>query len=219
MALKDELEKMKDLAGKRLPSDVLSMMEQATKDLAATGIAARAAAKGKVFPGLTLKNALGKPVSLGALYMKTPLIVTVYRGAWCPYCNLELRAYQAILPEIKAAGGQLVAVTPELPDGALTSVERHGLQFEVLSDEGLALAGVLGLTFELPAKLAAIYGKIGNDLPKLNGTDDWVLPVPATYVVGTDGRIALANVEVDYRDRMEPRTALKALKETITQAA
>ncbi|GAK45080.1 putative AhpC/Tsa family protein, selenocysteine-containing oxidoreductase [Tepidicaulis marinus] len=219
MSLKDELENMKNLAGKRIPADVLDLMEQATKDLAATGIAARAVAKGKVFPGLTLKNAVGKPVNLGQLYTQSPLIVTFYRGAWCPYCNLELRAYQALLPEIKAAGGQLVAVTPELPDGALSSVERHGLEFEVLSDEGLALAGVLGITFELPAKLAAVYGKIGNDLPKLNGTEDWVLPLPATYVVGTDGRIALANVEVDYRDRMEPRVALDALKETVAQVA
>ena len=140
------------------------------------------------------------------------MVVTFYRGDWCPYCNIQLRAYEAILPQIMALGASLIAISPQLPDGSLDTAETNALTFEVLSDVGNQVARSFGLVYALPEELRAAMRSNNKVLPTLNGDDSWELPVPATFVIAADQRIVLASIEVDYRKRLEPDEILSALK-------
>jgi peroxiredoxin len=168
---------------------------------------------GAFAPDLTLPDALNRPVSLAALWRKGPLVLIFYRGGWCPYCNLELRAWQHQLAALKALGANLVAVSPQTPDNSLSTAEKNELAFSVLSDSALEVATAFGVAFELPPELIELYGRVGNDLPVLNGNGRWALPLPATYAVDAEGRIVFAHVEADYRRRAEPAEVLAVLEE------
>jgi peroxiredoxin len=195
----------------RVGSAVADMVAADIATLDATGIVARAQGVGAAFPRRVLPDHLGRPVDLGALADAGPLVVMFYRGGWCPYCNLELRAYQRKLAAIRAVGARLVAVTPETPDNALGTAEKNDLAFAVLSDVTGTLADALGIRFRLSPEIEALYRKFGHDLPTHNGDSEWSLPMPATYVVERGGRIAYAHVDPDYRRRAEPAEVLAAL--------
>jgi len=173
--------------------------------------ATHAGAVGAGFPRLTLPDQRGRPADLGAMADARPLVVVFYRGGWCPYCNLELRAYQQRLAEIERVGARLVAVSPETPDHTLDTAQKNDLAFDVLSDVEGRLADALAIRFELSPAVKAIYQKFGHDLPAHNGDGKWSLPIPATYVVARGGRIAFAHVEPDYRLRADPGDVLAAL--------
>jgi peroxiredoxin len=195
----------------RAAPERLATMEAATAELRATGIESRALQAGDRAPDLTLPDALHQPVRLSALWERGPLVLVFYRGGWCPYCNLELRAWQQQLGELQRMGAQLVAVSPQTPDNSLSTAEKNALAFPVLSDSALQAATGFGVAFEMPPELVELYSRAGNDLAVLNGNGRWVLPVPATYVVDRDGRITFAHVEADYRQRAEPRDVLAAV--------
>ena len=197
----------------RVAPERLAMMEGATAQLRATGIEARALQDRAFAPDLTLPDALNRPVSLAALWRKGPLVLIFYRGGWCPYCNLELRAWQQQGSALKALGATLVAVSPQTPDNSLSTAEKNELAFAVLSDSALEAATAFGVAFELPPELIELYGRVGNDLPVLNGNGRWALPLPATYAVDAEGRIVFAHVEADYRRRAEPAEVLAVLEE------
>ena len=195
----------------RAPADRVATMEAATAQLRATGIEASALQVGAALPALTLSDAMGKPVDLRALNATGPLVIVFYRGGWCPYCNLELREWQRLLPQLRERGVTLVAISPQTPDNSLSTAERNELAFPVLSDSNLAAARAFGIAFTMNPDLVELYAKAGNDLPTLNGNGQWVLPIPATYLIDAHGRVALAHVEADYRQRAEPMQVLEAL--------
>ena len=210
-SLADQLAAFKAGFKQRAAPERVAMMEAATTELRATGIEAQALQLGDAVPDLTLPDALNTPVRLAALWQRGPLVLIFYRGGWCPYCNLELRAWQHHLAALKHMGAQLVAVSPQTPDNSLSTAEKNELAFPVLSDSGLQAATAFGVAFEMPPELIALYSSVGNDLPVLNGNGRWVLPVPATYVIDRDGRVAYAHVEADYRERAEPAAVLAAV--------
>ncbi|GEN99948.1 peroxiredoxin [Novosphingobium sediminis] len=215
--LKSALEQFRlEFAGK-IPPEIAAVMTRADDELAASGIAARALGAGAEAPDFTLKGARGEPVTLSKLLREGPVVVSFYRGGWCPYCNLELRALQAVLPEITARGATLVAISPELPDESLSTAEKNELTFPVLSDAGSRVAKEWGIAFDLAEELRPIYARFGHALPDRNGGSEWILPVPATFVIAPDGRVRLAFVDTDYRNRLEPDAVLAALA-GITQA-
>jgi peroxiredoxin len=200
----------------RAAPERVAMMEAATAALRATGIESQALQVGAQAPDLTMPDALNQLVRLSTLWQQGPLVLIFYRGGWCPYCNLELRAWQQHLAALKQLGGQLVAVSPQTPDNSLSTAEKNELAFPVLSDSGLEAATAFGVAFEMPPELIELYSRAGNDLPVLNGNGRWVLPVPATYVIDRNGRAAFAHVEADYRERAEPRDVLAAVAELKT---
>lgn len=209
MSLQVELDAFKATWTNRVGLDVAQMM---TDDNAALlPLAAKALKAGDSFPDVTLMDQVGRAIDVAALAADGPLIITFYRGGWCPYCNLELRAYQKVLPEITRLGARLIAITPETPDNALSTAEKNDLAFSVLSDDRGRLADALGIRFELSDAVKSYFVKAGHDLPARNGDDRWSLPMPATYVVDKGGRIALAFVDPDYRKRLEPSEAIAAL--------
>ncbi|MEM6598996.1 MAG: peroxiredoxin-like family protein [Cyanobacteria bacterium P01_C01_bin.69] len=211
MTLKAQLDAFKAEFIEKFPTDKAAIMEQATAALEKTF--APALKVGDSAPEFTLPNATGKQASLTEALREGPVILNFYRGGWCPYCNLELRAYQQVLPKIKAAGASLLAISPQAPDTSLSTAEKNELEFEVLSDQGSNVAESYGLAFTLPDELQKLYTELNHVLPKVNGTPDWQLPVPATFVIDQDRKIILAYADVDYRNRLEPADAIAALKE------
>lgn len=210
--LAEQLAERADQARTRFPEATLRTMDAATVDLARSGIAERSVPVGAAAPTFSLPDATGEQVSLGGLLAKGPVVLSFYRGGWCPYCNLELRALQSALSDIEAAGATLVAVSPQLPDSSLSTAQKLELSFPVLSDVGNVVARAYGLVFSLPEDLRAVYDRMGNDLPAVNGDHTFELPVPATYVIGGDGTVAWRFVEPDYKRRGEPADILQALR-------
>jgi peroxiredoxin len=209
--LQDELDSIKATFAQKNDPAVVAAYEKGIDELRAAGIERNALKAGDLAPDFTLPDATGRPVTLSERLKEGPVVLKFYRGGWCPYCNLELRAYQKALPELAAVGAQLIAVSPESPDNSLSTREKNALAFSVLSDRGGATAGAYRLAFELSPELKALYQSRGRDLAEWNG-GDWTLPVPGTFVIGKDGRIALAHVDADYRARLEPEAAIAAAR-------
>lgn len=197
----------------KAPQEAQDVMAAATDALEASGIANQALAVGDTAPDFELPDATGKRVRLGELLEQGPVVINFYRGEWCPYCNLELRAFQNLLPEFKQAGAALVAISPELPDHSLSVTEKHSLEFTVLSDVGNQVSRQYGLVFTLDATLQPLYQSFGIDIPTSNGDDSYELPLPATYVIDQTGRIRYAFAEADYTQRAEPQDVLAVVNE------
>lgn len=213
MSLQQTLEDVFAQSANRIPPEARAIMLKATADYKDAEIGKNALNVGDALPDAILTDQTGKEVALSSLLAEGPLILNFYRGGWCPYCNFELRAYQELMPEIKARRATLVGVTPEKPDNALTTIEKNALSFPVLTDAGNAFAKSLGIVFELTDDLKAIYERFGFDLPNLNAQSGWTLPIPAVYVVDADGKILFADIDIDYTRRAEPSDALAVLKQ------
>lgn len=202
--LADQLAAFKSAFKQRAAPERVALMEAATATLRDTGIETSALNVGDSAPAVTLLDATGRPFELADAWQHGPVVIVFYRGAWCPYCNLTLRAWQERLPRLQALGARFLAVSPQTPDHSISTAEKNALAFPVLSDSTMEAARAFGVAFTLSPELAELYASVGNDLPVINGNGQWALPIPATYVVGRDGRIAFAHVEADYRDRAEP---------------
>jgi peroxiredoxin len=193
--------------------DIADRMDRATAELEAVNPLSAVPSPGSAAPLFELPNHKGTTVSLTGLLETGPVVVVFYRGVWCPYCNLTLRAYQQHVPEITQLGATVVAVSPQAPDDSLTVAERNDLTYEVLSDVRAAAARAYGLVFRLPRYLQEAYQEMGHPLPAFNGTDDWELPIPATFVIDRDGTIRFADADPDYTRRANPAVVLAALRE------
>lgn len=217
MSLKEQLAEYRAGWFKRVPPERQAIMERHITELQ-NGLAKTALKAGDHAPEIVLSNAVGKTVHVGALLKRGPVIVTFYRGGWCPFCNLELKAFEQALPEIKAAGASLVAISPEKPDDALSTAEKNALSFEVLSDVGQKVGRAFGLVYVFTEELKRAYEGFGLDIPAKNGADEWALPISATYLIGQDGKIVYAYTDADYRDRADPHEVLRALTGSVVAA-
>ena len=186
------------------PSEIHPVMERATAELIASGAAARALKVGDRAPAFMLNDPDGSPVSSADLLAKGPLVVSFYRGVWCPYCNMELQALEKARPAIEAAGASLIAISPQKPANSRRSARENSLGFSILSDPGNAVAAAFGLRFALPDYLVDLYKKLGNNLPLTNGDDSWTLPMPGRFAISHDGTVLYAEVNPDYTQRPEP---------------
>lgn len=213
MNIQTQLDSFRTSWEARVGETIDSLIRGDIESLRGSGILDRTAKVGAPWPVTdNLLDAHGRPLDLGAILQQQNTIVTFYRGGWCPYCNLELRAYQEILQNIRDAGGALVAISPELPDHAMTTAEKNDLHFTVASDLGGELASALGIRFTLSEGVRPFYEKAGHALPERNGDGVWALPMPATFVVERSGKIAASFIEPDYRKRLEPSHALQTLQ-------
>lgn len=211
MTLHDDLRARHETIQSQAPADVREIMSRGDRELAASGLAARALAAGDHAPLFTLPAAGGNAVSLRDVLGSGPVVLTFYRGGWCPYCNLALRALQQHHGEITARGARLVAVSPQVPDASLTLTERHALAFDMLSDVGCDVAKQYGIAFDLSDELGTLYDRLGFDLGRVNGGHSRTLPLPATFVVDRAGVIRWSFVDTDYTARAEPSDIVSAL--------
>lgn len=194
------------------PAQVHVVMKRATDELIASGQAGRTLKVGDKAPVFTLNDPEGNPVSSAELLSKGPLVISFYRGVWCPYCNMELQALEAALPQYLDLDASLVAISPQIQANSRKSVRQNHLSFPILSDAKSQVAEAFGLRFKLPDYLVDLYKGFGNDLPTFNDDPSWVLPMPGRFVIGQDGLIKYAEVNPDYTQRPEPTDLLPALR-------
>ncbi|MBR7993210.1 AhpC/TSA family protein [Burkholderia cenocepacia] len=223
MSLQDKLDafRVDFKAGKppfNAPPEIHPVMERATAELIASGQAGRAIKAGDRAPSFKLKDQDGNDVSSAALLVKGPLVVTFYRGVWCPYCNIELQAINEVLPEIRAYGANAVAISPQTPVNSRKSVRTNELGFPVLSDVNGQTGADFGLRFALPDYLVELYKNLKNDLPAFNNDPSWTLPMPARYVIGQNGIVLYSEVNPDYTRRPDPSDMFPVLEKAIASA-
>ncbi|MET3107916.1 peroxiredoxin [Oxalobacteraceae bacterium GrIS 1.18] len=212
MSLKAELAAFRADFMTRVPPEIRDAMIRADQELSISGVQEKAIKAGQRAPDFMLPDAHGNKVRLSTLLEQGPVVLSFYRGGWCPYCNLELRALQNALPEFTSLGATLVAVSPQSPDESLSTSEKNELEFAVLSDTDSRTAKAFGIAFDLAEELRPIYTRFGHALPDKNAVESWILPIPATFVIDQDGVVALAFVDVDYRNRLEPAEIVTVLK-------
>lgn len=212
-ALEDFNKKSAVSGGPKLSAEDREVMQRSAEELA-VAMPRPGLSVGQQAPDFTLPNAFGNQVRLADLLAQGPVVLTFYRGAWCPYCNLQLHGLREALPLIEAEGARLVAVTPQLPDKSRAQVEKDGYPFEILSDLDNRVMSAYGLYFEVPVELSRVYKeRLALDLAEYNGPGRYVLPVPGTYVIDSTGRVRMAFADTDYRKRAEPADILATLRE------
>ncbi|MDC7222830.1 MAG: peroxiredoxin-like family protein [Spirochaetales bacterium] len=209
-SLKSQLEERKTNFSAQADERIKKIYEEGIGAVRESGIVERALNVGDRAPDFVLSNPLGRSVKLYDCLKEGPVLLTWYRGSWCPYCNLTLKALQEELPRFKAIGARLLALTPELPDRSLSLQEKGQLEFEVLSDRDNRVARKYGLVFELTREVAEIYGDKFK-LKEHNGDEGNELPLAATYIIDRDGNIRYAFLDGDYRNRAEPSELTKLL--------
>jgi peroxiredoxin len=214
-ALQAELDAFRAEWARKAPAEAQALIAAQIAALRDEGAEARILAPGAALPDLVLPDASLAPRALRGF---GPVVIVFYRGGWCPYCNLQLRAWQKHLPDLAARGARLVAISPQAPDGTLTTAEKNALAFPVLSDSQDLAGRAFGVSFAMPEALVALYRRFGHDLGVVNGPAGWRLPMPATFVADAGGRIAFARAEADYRRRVDPAEALAA-RDRVTEMA
>jgi peroxiredoxin len=196
-----------------VPPSVIETMHRATAELIASGAAQHARKAGDVAPSFSLKDPEGNVVTLAELLKKGPVVLSFYRGVWCPYCNMELQALEAAKPEFDKYGASLVAISPQTAPNSRKSVRQNKLSFPILSDVKGRVGEAFGLRFELPDYLVELYKGLKNDLPTFNDDPSWTLPMPARYVIGQDGTILYSEVNPDYTRRPDPEDMIPVLQQ------
>jgi peroxiredoxin len=172
----------------------------------------RAKKVGEFLPPFVLPNTAFKTISSADLLRHGPLIITFFRGDWCPYCALTLQALEAAMPEFAAAGATFVAIGPETGPVLLRTKTKYRLSFDLLTDAGMAYGAELGVSFTAPQAVKELLVSLNVDIPVRHGNPHWRLPVPATYVVDRSGRICYAYVDEDFTNRAEPEDVIAAVR-------
>lgn len=209
----ENLQGLRQQLGQMLPADKLAIFDQDATLLGKEYPSALPLKVGSKAPDFALPNAKGQVVRLHEMLQQGAVVLTFYRGAWCPYCNLELRGYQQLLPRLTEAGTQLVAVSPMTPDKSLDMATSNSLEFEVLSDIGNKVARLYTTVIVNPKTSIQAMTELGYDFFSFYEDDLAELPIPATYVIARGGTILFAGTEGgDYRQRVEPRAILDALE-------
>jgi len=210
MSLAQELQRVTSQLNAQLSADQKELLESFIADLRESMPLQKPLQVGDEMEPFVLPDALGHPVSSIDLLVRGPLVVVFYRGSWCPWCNLQLKAIQDALEDIHELGAELVAISPMTPDHSLSFSEKKGLTYPVLSDVGLTVARTFGLVYPLNDAMRAFYEASGIDLASFNGHQDWELPMPATYII--DNGVVVARVNPDWRERMDPLEVVAVLQ-------
>ena len=196
----------------KIPAEAAQAMDAGIQAVKASGIVEKSPKVGDKAKPFTLPDANGKPVKLGELLGQGPVVLTWYRGGWCPYCNIGLQGLVKVEPRLRELGATLVAVTPELPDSSTATVGKGAVPFVVLTDKGNAVAKEYGIVFKLGEQVAGLYKQFGIDLAKSNGDKSNELPLAVTYVIDRAGVIRYAFADADYKKRAEPADVVAALE-------
>ncbi|ALQ07808.1 peroxiredoxin-like family protein [Pseudoalteromonas fuliginea] len=212
MSLKAQIDAYNVQKEAKLPADVLALMNTTNEELIAQHIKDNALQIGQKVENFSLANHKGENVELADLLKKGPVIISFYRGGWCPYCNLELKALNDYLPQFKTQSAQLVAISPQLPDETLSTAQKNNLEFDVLCDVSNKVAEQFGLLFTLDERIQALYTQFGIDFEHYYGDKSFKLPLPATYVINQEGVITYAFLSEDYTLRAEPIDVMAALE-------
>lgn len=214
-SLKVALKEANEMRKGQIPPEILVEMKKATEDLKAFNFKEKTLQIGDVFPEATLLNHKGEETSLKKALDGKPAIISFYRGTWCPYCNLELAYYSELLGEKENKGVRMFAISPEKPDVTIEKTDPKSLNFTICSDMDNKLAKKLNLVFGLPEKIQGIYKKFGIDVDNSQGNTEKELPVPATFIVDKDGKVAYVDLDEDYTTRPDAQEVVAEYKKLI----
>lgn len=211
-SLREQTQGLYEEYQRTVPKEIMNVIDQATDNLVASSIGQSCLQKGGKVKDFTLPDAYGNHVTLSELLKQGPVILSFYRGGWCTFCNLELKALQDRLEDIHKAGAQLVAITPQQPDGTRETLEELGIEYPILTDQSNRVAKTMGLVFEVADELKSIYkNEFGLDIPAANNDASYELPVTATYVVNQEQIIEAAFTDPNFVNRFEPEDILAAI--------
>ncbi len=195
----------------RIPSKIADEMAHAIDELKAQHFKKKTLQINDEFNAdATLLTHNNEEISIQHLIKSRKVIIKFYRGSWCPYCNLELEYYNRLLSEDKNKDVYMIAISPEKPDMAVDQKAIEDLHFLVLSDIDNALASKLNIVYTLTDRIDSVYTQLGIDLDKDQGNTDHQLPIPAVYVVNSDGRVDYVDLEEDYAKRPIPEDVIEA---------
>ena len=213
MSLQDKLDALRaKFESNTALASTVATIHKATAELIASGQAEMALKAGDRAPSFVLPDSDGRTVSSTTLLAKGPLVLTFYRGVWCPYCNLDLQAIESAAADIRELGGSVAAISPQTAANSRKSRDQSKLSFPILSDHGGEVAAAFGLRFVMPEYLREVYRGFSTDLALVNGEPSWTLPMPARFVIDVDGVIAYAEVNPDYTRRPDPSEMLPTLE-------
>jgi len=190
--------------------DTVELVTAGLAAIAASHPAGRALARGDRAPDFERHDVRGGSVRLAERLARGPVVLDFYRGGWCPFCSLELTAWAERIDALRAAGADLIAISPAAADHALADDAPRDPPFAVLTDGDQGVATAYGLVLDLPEPARAAQRRLGAPLDRLNADGTWRLPVPATYLVDADGVIRWAQVADDYTERAEPDAVIAA---------
>jgi peroxiredoxin len=210
-SLQDQLDEITSNTRHLVQEERLAISERAVEGLMLTGIEERILPVGATAPEFKLKDANSKWVGSADLLGLGPLVVKFFRGRWCPYCMTELETWRDLYGQLRERGALLVAIGPQVERQSDFMAGQHGLPFPILTDMGNKVAEQFGLVYSLPESMREYYRSILVNIPFVNGDQSWRLPLPATYVIGKDGKVLFAEAHADFRVRPEPEEVLAAV--------
>jgi peroxiredoxin len=213
MRLQDELDALRDQCYENTPPHIWRVRQEAIDKLVSTGVAERAIHAGNQAPGFRLRDPDGKVISSADLLSRGPVLIFFYRGGWCPYCTLDLRAIQAAAQQFRSSGASIIAVSQQSAHESRSTERMNGLSFSSLVDRGGEVARAFGVRWRLPQQLRATEIDSGLDLAVVNGEPSWTLTMPARYVVSQDGIVEYADVSADHTRRCDPTELLPVLSQ------
>lgn len=211
LSLRRRLDERRELMQRYVPAASLAVNRRTVDELRQSGLAERILPVGAQAPEFELPDHNGNPVALASLLAQGPVIAAFFRGRWCPFCVAHLETLNELLPQIQAAGASLLAISPQTIKQCFFMRDQHKLAYPLLSDAGNRVARQFGLVYRIPEYQQELYARTFVNLPFINGDPNWELPLPATYVIGRDGRILYASADPDYTVRPEPSEALAVL--------
>jgi peroxiredoxin len=215
--LQDQLDEITAQTRNLVQPERLAIGERAIEELFATGIEQRMLPVGATAPSFALPDFSGRTVRSSDLLALGPLVVTFFRGRWCPYCVTELEAWRDLYPALRERGTLIVGISPQTPRQSDFTAGQHAIPFPLLTDQGCAVAESFGLAWTLPTYLRSYYRGILLNIPFINGEESWRLPVPATYVLSPEGKVLYAECHADFRVRPEPEDVLRSLPAAVAQ--
>lgn len=213
MSLQNQLDVIRDEELAKTPPAVREILAEAQRYLRDTGVGGDVVEVGALAPDFTLPDVDDEPVNLSKVLGNGPVILDFFRGGWCPFCSLELRAYQQLIESIEHVGASLLAISPETPQFLREVVRDNGLTFPVLSDAGNEAARAYGLAYTLPESLREIYAAFGLDLPARQATSTFELPIPATVLVDRQGVVRRSFHDIDVSRRGEPEEFIASVRD------
>jgi peroxiredoxin len=212
ITIREQSEQLKAAVEGRVPAEVAEVFSRGIRQLVDQGVPPGTIAVGDILESFTLSDAKGSLISLDELVESGPAVIVFYRGGWCPYCNLALRTYQQdLLPLLGDYRARLAAISPQSPDQSLSTAEKSGLGFTVLSDPGNRVAKRVGIVFQPADEVLETQRKYGLDLAQVNSEGSTELPMPTVLIVNQDHTVRFVDVQPDYTARTEVADILAAL--------
>ncbi|MGH1337729.1 MAG: peroxiredoxin-like family protein [Aureispira sp.] len=212
MTLTEQLQQFKEATMTRLPQSIIQTFEESLEEIAQHQLKEKALPVGAQLPDFSLTDSQENVLHLDQVHTNDFLVLNFYRGGWCPYCNLELRAYEQLKNEFTALGATIVGISAEVPELAAQTIQKNNLSFPVLTDRNAVFMKKLGLVFPLNANMKRDYAGFGMDFTSIHGNTNYELPVPAVYIINKNREIIFVHFEADYMTRIEPQQILTILK-------